>query len=152
MPLANLFVSVYIEPLFSLLVSLSTLLFVILVEFLVVWRSTKMNWFRAAGLAITANLLSTAVGYGVVRVTPSSWDVSTSREYIDENVIVAVLLGYVFCFTFSFLVEAGFYRLVPSRPTPRVPPKTTLFANGLSYVLMPGFMWAYEFVHLLSRT
>lgn len=143
---ANLMVSVFVEPIFHLLVSFWTLAFVIAVEFLFIWRVTKNRPVLTLVFVVAANVISTGIGSGVLWITPGKWHVITSQEQLGTWRVPLILLGYALCFVFSCLIESGVYRVLALKSATHIQLRVTAGANALSYALTPLALWLYAIV------
>lgn len=146
MVIANLMISVFVEPIFQVLyITMWALVFVVLVEFVVTWRLSKTNPLVTLGLVALANILSTAVGYLlIIFAIPSKWHVVTSPDQLHSWKALLIAVGYILCFIFSVVIEMSAYRVFETKLKARISLRTIASANALSYLLTPLALWLYE--------
>jgi len=152
MTIANLMISVFVTPLFNLVVSLKALVLVILVESVVIFAVSKIRGWTMPAFVLLANVASTAAGLLLVHVLPDSLHVTTDSTSLDSWRIPAVLAGYLICLAFSVAIEGGVYRVVAIWSRVRISFRPTIYANALSYTITPIFMWLYWRAWLLLNT
>lgn len=143
MILANLYVSVFMAPLFEQL-SVWLLAFIVLVESGSLTLLSKTRFRPTLALVTAANVFSTFVGLLLLDLVPVSWDPWMFSDPPDTRPALLVFAGYLLCFVLSFLLEAGVYRVATLWFCPRLGWRAAAGANALSYALTPFFLWLYN--------